>query len=208
MFKYIVAGIPRSGSTWMFNCIRLALINKYGVGAVYSGWFDWWDPSFVERHIVLKAHAYEPDLLPGKVFTSWRDLREIAASMVLLGWSKQDTVVQDIESWLSHFLRWKEESVYCMSYLRMLLSPITVAGEILSILDIDMDPNELNIDIKNSDFASPGQKLKVPQGYLINTVTLHHDKHRKGCGGRYYQDMLTPDQILAIEGRFPEWIYG
>jgi len=55
----LCAGIPRSGSTWLYNAARLLLAHAAGPARVYGAWVEQYDPSHPEPWHVVKAH--EPD---------------------------------------------------------------------------------------------------------------------------------------------------
>lgn len=79
--KIIVAGIYRSGSTWLFNAVRLMAEKRFQTS---SSGFIWWDldPSDCS---VIKTHAFYSDkelqFRPTFVVTSSRRKSEIIKSM-------------------------------------------------------------------------------------------------------------------------------
>ena len=86
MIKYkkriICAGMYRSGSTWLFNVVRhIFLSNQINPQSGYMRNIDSEDKRSVH---IIKIHPYQSDIIYGDVviFTSVRDLRDVASSAV------------------------------------------------------------------------------------------------------------------------------
>lgn len=86
----VVAGMPRSGSTWLFNAVRL-LLQATG-RPVEAAWFAEYDRNakaplhLVKLHDPIEAVGLDPAL----VLTTWRDFDACIASLVRMGWTKDD----------------------------------------------------------------------------------------------------------------------
>ena len=88
MKYYVCAGIRRSGSTVLFNMVRLAIEYVYGSGKVYSGFYngECLSCDTYKAHNVIKVHEfYESLCSPGVVLTTIRDFRDIASSLIIRG---------------------------------------------------------------------------------------------------------------------------
>ena len=76
----LCAGIPRSGSTWLYNAARmLASHPARGDHPVYGAWIEHYDPSNPARVHVVKVHEPDEKLAwrASAVLTSRRDLRTL-----------------------------------------------------------------------------------------------------------------------------------
>ena len=57
----LIAGMKRSGSTWMYNAVRLML--KDAGKDVYGCWIDDYDESNTAEFHVVKTHKWDKDLV-------------------------------------------------------------------------------------------------------------------------------------------------
>lgn len=120
-----VAGIYRSGSTWLFNAVRLIAIES---GKTVSSGFIWSEIDSNAEIKVIKTHffyddfelPFEPDL----IVTSVRPKDEIETSMIkqrVKGLEPQFAnagAFEDIEEFFNWLNRWRDHSkhVYEMIY--------------------------------------------------------------------------------------------
>lgn len=90
-FVVAAAGVPRSGSTWVYNAVRL-LCGKAGLSC-YAEWCKDYDPAAhadFDIHLV-KLHDAKDFTFPAhRILTSRRDLLERLASLLRMGWLKED----------------------------------------------------------------------------------------------------------------------
>src|SRR5262245_49638153 len=80
---YVCAGMYRSGSTWLYNAVRLILA-KAEVPGLAAGWIAEKDTLLKHKNPVVKTHAFDADLAACEtavVLTSHRDLRDVLASL-------------------------------------------------------------------------------------------------------------------------------
>ena len=88
-FVILIAGMPRSGSTWQFNAARLILNRKHP--AIFSGWCADYDPATKEPVHLVKVHTPEQVRFDySLVLTTKRDLLECIGSSKRMGWLKDD----------------------------------------------------------------------------------------------------------------------
>ena len=88
---FVVAGVPRSGSTWVYNAIRL-LCQKAGKN-LYSTWVSDYKPQEHDKYAVhlVKLHNREDlSFEYTHLFTTHRDLTERLASILRMGWLQDD----------------------------------------------------------------------------------------------------------------------
>lgn len=77
-----IAGIYRSGSTWLFNAVRLLYLQNHSV----SSGFIWWTLNEESEVRVIKTHYHYPDdelvYKPDLIVTSIRTREHIVQSMI------------------------------------------------------------------------------------------------------------------------------
>lgn len=90
-FTVVIAGVPRSGSTWLYNATRL-LLEENG-HTVYARWKAEYDPNTQDGsdfHVV-KVHAPEDLSFPyDHILTTNREIIDRLASLIRMNWLKQD----------------------------------------------------------------------------------------------------------------------
>jgi hypothetical protein len=196
----VAAEMPRSGSTWQFNALRL-LLESSGQD-IYSCWIEDWD-SGKARHaqaVLVKIHEMSPMLAwaSWRCFTCHRDLRDIAVSAADL--ARVDGYEVDIVPLMQENRRahefWSRQSVLDTPYEQIVDHPGAVLKELAASIDLPIMEDELQRICQLLASLPDGD---VPSGYPHNPVTLLHRKHFfAGTSGRYrgVLDDATERQIL------------
>lgn len=109
----ICAGMMRSGSTWLYNAVRLACAATGG--RVHAGWIDDFRMDDAADFNVLKIHA--PDehwsARSAFVFTSRRDPVGIARSAKRMKWVETDEEASMVaRQAIAHHAFWNPRSAY------------------------------------------------------------------------------------------------
>ncbi|MCB0508971.1 MAG: hypothetical protein KDD21_11800 [Bacteroidetes bacterium] len=78
---YFSAGMIRSGSTLLYNILRIILQMKYN-GNISCGWIDDYDKLEKNRRYLIKTHSINRKLVFGAehIFYTYRDIRECLLS--------------------------------------------------------------------------------------------------------------------------------
>ncbi|MFO7562462.1 MAG: hypothetical protein R6X02_07450 [Enhygromyxa sp.] len=203
--EYIIAaGAYRSGSTWLYNALRLAL--ELAGREVYGSFYDLtYDSENQARFHVIKVHRFEEEVLEASrlVFTSIRDPRDIAASAVRRGLIEptveavesfvEEAVVDGFERWRPHatmVLRYEQLAAGgSTQYLRQIL-------EALAPFDVgSVSPEQLE---QRLDALRPGAQY--------DRTTLLWPNHITDGRVHGYRDTLSPEAIVRIEERFGDWM--
>ncbi len=212
----LCAGMTRSGSTWLYNTVRLLLELEYP-GEVYGCWYNNYDPSHVARYHVIKLHAPNDDLAEKaeKIVTSYRDLRDIAASAWIRNWaSTEEELFQFVVSAVNCHDYWVKHSGSNISYDKIVDQPLFVMQQIGKYIGLrpDLDFMSILIQIENlpaaNSVADQHNPLILEQYH--HPVTLLHQQHRMNGTSGYYREVLRPDLIARIENSFEPWLrsYG
>jgi len=201
----VCAGMPRSGSTWVFNAIRLLLLEVKSADDVYGAWVDMYVPSHPGRYHVVKTHRFVSSLANSawRVFTSRRDLRDIGASLVLKGWASRRSLIPTLDSAVRSHSAWRPYSACEMVYEELVASPIEQLARIAATLDIEPSPDLLQRVQTRLDSLEPVGGVPPEQ-----SPNLLHPGHRQRGECGYYLEVLDKELIRKIERTFRSWLSG
>ncbi len=199
----LVAGMYRSGSTWLYNAVRL-ICEAAQPGATYTCWVDDFqiDAAQTAENIVVKLH--DPDELLAsaawRTFTSHRDLRDVAASALDMG------VVGDTSSVMNYLARavrdynfWRMRSQLDADYETVANEPERVLRRIAVLLDLEINRKQLIAIIDTLDHL---QVLPEAACDYHDRITLLHPTHRvDGRAGRL-AERLDDALVRVIEFGF------
>ncbi len=194
----LIAGIPRSGSTWMFNVVRLLLQKQ---GQLTSGWIEDFDTTQLPQTTTLiKIHEFDNSLSQQAdfIFTSRRHLVEIAASITRMGWTTHNLqTIQFLESILSQHQNWASLSHYEMDYQNMVNDHAAEIINIAATLGIAVDQEE------SQHIAKTISKLQHhgPAGTYNPDSLLHHNHVSDST------DSIPEALIQTIETKFKPWLH-
>lgn len=150
----VVAGLKRSGTTWMFNVVRLALPEFQTTS----------NHDIPPGDVILKTHWWNKKLAEhaSLIFSSWRDPKEVRES--LIRFEGGEPAMGRI---LNHYEHWDEQAHYRMKYEDLLTNPREVVAEILSVLGSDAD---------HDDILTRVSSIQPPE-IGIDWETLYHAGH-------------------------------
>lgn len=200
----IAAGAYRSGSTWLYNALRLAL--QLAGHEVYGRFYDEsYDPTDPAKVHVVKVHRFEDEVLDVAqlLFTSIRDPRDIAASGVRRGLIAPQ--VEQVESFveeavLGGFERWRPHAALVLRYEELHAGGgLEIAARILAALEpfgvASVTPERL---VARLETLRPGSSY--------DRQTLLWPNHITDGRVHGYRDTLSPAAIARIEARFGDWM--
>jgi hypothetical protein len=197
----LCAGFPRSGSTWLFNGMRLAL-EQAGVPH-YAAWivdYDAADPAPVH---VVKVHDVDPLLARASgVFVSSRDLRDVIASLRLNDWIADDpaAVVDYRHLRLHHHGQYERRASHRVVYEQVRADKPGHLATLLAVLGVPGDAGRLHRAIEALTVA------EVSDDGRYDRKNLLLQNHIRNGGAGYYRDVLSPRTIAAIERHFGGWL--
>ncbi len=186
----LIAGVPRSGSSWLFNAAR-KLFEASDTPA-HAAWISDWDRTDPSPTHLIKVHRPEHvDFQPDLVLTTLRPPEECLASLVRMGWVKPDADSIGIR-WKNHndlYAHWNRLSSLEIGYDEITGAPETAVVRIGVLLGIALQSSE------SARIAKELQELKPPEeGVRYDSTTLLHPGHRK----IRHEEGLTPEDILRI----------
>ncbi|RMG92887.1 MAG: hypothetical protein D6703_00940 [Zetaproteobacteria bacterium] len=200
--RILCAGIPRSGSTWMYNIIRLMLLRS---GAeVYGAWIEDYQPETQADWHVVKVHEPLDESWLEKaelIFCSHRDLRDIAVSSIRMGWAKEnEEVLFLLEKIVNMHHFWSSHAAFELHYEDLLDDPARVASAIAGVLGMTLDGDAIRQLCQKVDALNNNGKAEH------DPVTLLHPDHRQS--GRYgrYRTELPASLTQQIELQFGPWL--
>lgn len=158
----LITGAPRSGSTWQYNVVRLAL--RQAGHTVYGAWVDDYDESVEAEYHIVKIHGYDNELRKKayKIFTSIRNFKGIKQSLKRMGWYKTDAhVIGYMAKWL---LWWP--SADCITNF-----------ENISLDETARIIVNLNLDVRALDIFDDMIDVTPPKKGEYDKVTLLHPRH-------------------------------
>lgn len=198
----ICAGPERSGSTWLYNAVR----HLYSSTQVPcdSYWIHCLSKKKLQerlqegRVVVVKTHKYYSDYddwlfdFSPIVLLTHRDLREVLASYVRVGWA--NTIP---DSYVQHHMQWLKHASLDLSFEEIVSSPHSSLAKIASTIGLtNVGEQELQQVKQRVD------SLKAP-ATTVDQVTKMWPSH-KGAPKR------DPSEYNYLLQRFPEYtkLYG
>lgn len=186
---FISAGMPRSGSTWLFNVARLLLERQE---PITSGWIDDLEQPLPKR-VLVKVHMPN-DALGGTILTCHRDLRDVAASVQAMGWAEGRALLDWVMNARLAYDYWSARAALDLSYERIIGEPEASGRALAAALGV---PFEIGV-LEAADLPSPTDHR--------DPITNLHPNHRNdGRAGRW-RDQLDPELARAIGAQHQRWL--
>ncbi len=168
------AGMQRSASTWLYNVIRLLIIesNEYDDNFI-CGWIDDVHRSSDYNSLLIKLHTFDQSLASNAnlIFYCYRDLRDVLASSN----RKFGTTptINQADSIIQQYYLWQDASSYTMRYENMILNPLLEIQNIANTLNIkDVDLKQVQSRLLLLSYSSEGEKTDS-----YNKSNLLHNGH-------------------------------
>jgi hypothetical protein len=171
------AGMPRSGSTWLYNALRLLLLRRHGgPGELACAWVGDLHKMPPAECRLVKLHEFDATLAAqaGFVVWSYRDLRDALASQFRKFGTPPTLGLADYL--IAQDARWQARADHVMRYEDMLADP---AAEVLRLAQslgmVDVGPHEaatLADALSTLSYDSDG-----PRNGAYNELTLLHRGH-------------------------------
>lgn len=162
----LITGVPRSGSTWQYNVVRLAL--EQAGHTVYGAWKPDYDVYNKSEYHIIKIHGYDAELAKKawQIFTSIRNPFDIVTSL-----QRRGTLINKgrLQKYIDDWSKWWMVANYITEF-----RSVGTQGEVWNIL------KELGIACKILPIVDAVNKLKPPTTGAYDDydkVTLLHPNH-------------------------------
>lgn len=201
----VVAGMRHSGSTALFNILRLAMEQ---LGIPYTGCYS--EREDCSTKVlgsafagIIKTHEFRGDILQmaDVIFTTRRDLRDTVASAVRRKFTPFERMVGDKPVEYAKNNRalhdlWHPHSNYEFVYERFLADPAAVVSEVLQTAKV---PGQANIpEIVEKVRCLPKDQYDIT---LLSPSHITDPEHKLR-----FSDTLPPDSVAKISLQHFDWL--
>jgi hypothetical protein len=199
---YLSGGMPRSGSTWLFNAIRLILLSSSDIEKEYSGgWIG--DSLDFKRYVLIKIHGYDSDLISHAKFVaySYRDVRDAIASNFRK--FNLEPTLKTASKWINAQEKWIGKSDVVVRYEDMIVDKLPIVNRLASKLNaVDIDANVIVKQLESLSYHSGGGKSKICPH---NKLNLYHKGHITDGRHGSWRETLAPALVKTIEDKHRLW---
>lgn len=161
----LIATLPRSGSTWLFNCV--CEIHKIIGKKYYSCWVEDYDPGNESVTHIVKMHEPEHrlSLQADTIISTRRDIRDIVGSLMRMGWLIEGNVVATVEHLINNVHPfWNEKSDLEIEYPDIIDNPKETISRVGKCLKFDLNDHEIrSIQVYLDSLSSPKKYDKNTQ---------------------------------------------
>lgn len=186
--KIVCAGFHRSGSTWLYNVVRIMCEEVYGKQNVCARFFNQWDQSQKASCYVIKTHRFQPSLIDADfIFTTIRDLRDVAASAVRMKMIEESQAY----TWTVNLLKqeyepWKKYTQLELVYEHFIEKKVVSIARIAKRLKFDLDAQIIHEKVES---------IKIPTD-KADVVEQLHPNH---ISNENHRGLLSKSTIRKIE---------
>ncbi len=196
----LISTMPRSGSTWLFNCVR----EIYRIKNVefYSEWVEEYKPANSAPVHVVKVHEPEFQLTSEAdlIISTRRDIRDICTSLIRMGWLKNDELlVVEQANKLANTVHpfWYSRSDLEIEYSDILDNTHALVNEIALKLGLKISNDECEKVVQYL------RSLSSPKSY--DKETQLHPAHRN-TEKTDYQAVLSSSTLSKIDETIGGWL--
>ncbi len=195
----LAAGMPRSGSTWLYNALRLLLARN---GLSYAaGWLTDLEHRVGTEPVLLKVHDYDPALVAraAGIVYSYRDLRDALAS-ARRKFGRAPSLAHARRLLESH-ARWLPAAGFVMRYETMLQDPSGTLSALAAAFGLQAgDAAALAAELGRLDYTA-----SEDGNGRYNTVNLMHRDHVTDGTHGSWRGTLDDDFVRDLEREFAHW---
>lgn len=192
---YVSAGLPRSGSTWLFNVLREVLYVKYG-SRLYSFWEEDLESTPANAVILVKTHTLNSyyTQYAQKSFFTYRDIRTVAVSNFRM--FQQTISMASIRAYMREFVIAQNTCDMLIRYEDLREWPIDVIKNIAQHLRIEVDAEDIHKEVAS---------LKPPTGSTYSKKTLLHPYHFTHTGDKDWHELIPQELQQQIHKEYRWW---
>jgi len=200
----LISTMPRSGSTWLFNCVH-KIFKEYETD-IYSCWIEDYNPSHSSEIHIVKVHNCEHRLSSQAdvIISTRRDVRNVCTSLIRMGWLKNEEeqivkYVDNIVKFVHPF--WHERCNLEIEYSDIIDGGESVVIDVAKLLGLNLNQK------KSSEIYRALLNMKNPDKH--DKETQLHPNHRAKKRTDYH-DTLNKTALSLINEKYSWWFkkYG
>lgn len=203
---YVCAGMYRSGSTWLYNAVRL-ILEDAGAPDLAAGWAGEKDRLITRRNVVIKIHAFDEDLAARQIIalTSHRDLRDVAASLARK--FKTGFSIATLRETVESHERWSRIAVFDLHYEDLLADKMRELQKVAAALRLPPAVLE-RLPYESILARIEGEKFTETRSTSgrFDSVNLLHEGHITDGRHGSWEGTLPAGDVNAIEKEFRPWL--
>ncbi len=192
----LVAGMPRSGSTWMFNAARMLL--EHGEDRVHAAWVADRDPGDPARLHLVKAHRpAEVDFTADLVLTTWRPFEDCLVSLVRIGWlaPSAEAILARGREIRSLYRHWAARSDLEIAFAEITDDPAGALRRLSAVL------GQIVPEDRFARIEAELRALSAPASGGYDKRTLLHPRHRAAPG----EHTISAEEVRDILAADPDF---
>ena len=193
---FISGGMPRSGSTLLFNIIRILLEEKYN-GKVGSGWLGQLDKIPDSGVYLVKGHTLDPLKMKraSLIFYSYRDLRDALVSRKKK--FGREPSLKVVQNWIQQFRLAQKYSNLMLKYELMMADPSVTINQVAKLLEMEVDTDRIQAQLPSTTSRSENTEF--------DPVTLLHKDHVTGTKALDWKSEIPSNLVEDIYKEFKWW---
>jgi hypothetical protein len=200
----LCAGMPRSGSTWLYNAARLIFLNSDLTHDITNyGWVGDLYALERKRRMIVKIHDYSDKLcrleVPKIVLYSYRDLRDALAS-AKRKWG-QNPSIELADHYIKNDIKWQKNSDFIMRYEEMIKNPHAILSRLSDFLSLPgIDVTKIISQINDLSYEGPGKKNQT-----YNMINLLHKGHITDGRHGTWENFIDKELAEQIMEKYRDW---
>jgi len=196
------AGMTRSGSTWLYNAIRIVLSHDPTIkDDLAFGWVGDWNDLPERKHTLIKVHEFDGQLVDRAkfIFYSYRDIRDsIASSFRKFG---TEPSVKLADHYIRMYEQWTSVANMVVPYEDIVSKKQEIICNLGKMLGVtSFNASAIQHQINNMCYEGDGNKNDV-----YNYVNLFHKGHITDGGHGTWANFIDSDLVKQIEVFHREW---
>lgn len=197
------AGMPRSGSTLIYNLLRLTIAELIGPKHTFSyGWIEDMQSTPAAGYTLLKIHDFDSQLCSeaSLIVYSYRDVRDVVASMQRKFGAQPSLTLAN--SYLEQYQKWSEVAHFSVRYESL---DNSLMRNLISEVADHFQAGPVDADMIITELAQLSKRIPN-QGQRYDSVTLYHPQHITAGEHGSWVEQLETKLVNAIEAKHYQWL--
>ena len=219
-----IAGMPRSGSMWLYNVTRSLLVRSNKnvfpddippdeteliIRALAS------EKKGNEIYCIKTHHLLKPNLPDSKIICSYRDIREVIVSYMNFVRCDFNHALKEAKTFMKmidYYFEAHNDNIIRIQYESILSNPKNVIGKITQLLKIKVVPKDIKVIIKNNSAKNVKKhidsfsNLNIKNGEISDIISKKNFVTVKNIDGSFrVYHKKTAYQTNHITGKGKRW---